>query len=222
MSETIAAAPGAARGEVRARILDDPGVVLEDPAVMRALMDRVRAGARSADGKVVDLRSVAMDRLEERLDRLEATHATVIAAAYDNLAGTQQVHRAILRLLDAQTLDAFAVALDAEVGPTLHLSAIELLVECDAGPGAAVGALRPAARGALGDRLAGLARGRVTLARVADGSEAALALDLGPDGPPALLLLGSDDPDHLAPGQGTELLEFLAGVVERTLRRWLE
>ena len=54
------------------------------------------------------------------------------------------------------------------------------------------------------------------------GSEAALTLDLGRGRLPGLLLLGSGDPDQFAPGQGTELLEFLAGVLERTLCRWLE
>ncbi len=48
---------------------------------------------------VVDLRGIAMERLEERLDRLEDTHRSVIAAAYDNLAGTNSIHRAVLRLL---------------------------------------------------------------------------------------------------------------------------
>ena len=221
MSETIAAAPDAATGEVRSRILDNPEMVLEDPALMRALMDRVRAGGRSPDGKVVDLRTVAMERLEERLGRLEAAHATVIAAAYDNLAGTQQIHRAILRLLDAGTLEAFVDALGAEIGQILRLRSVRLLVEGDA-PGDPAGALVPVARGTLAARRGGASPAPVELRRAGDGSEAALALDLGPHGPPALLVLVSPDPDHLSPGQGTELLEFLGGVVERALRRWLE
>ena len=227
MSGPIAAAPGAVTGEMRARIVDDPDLVLEDPAVMRALLDRVRAeGRRSADGKVVDLRTVAMDRLEERLDRLEAAHRTVIAAAYENLAGTQQIHRAALRLLEAGTLDEFAETLAADVAGTLRLRSVALLIEGEAAPQES-GALRIVPHGTIAARRGG-APSRVGLRREAPrahepeapGSEAALALDLGEGAPLALLVLSSDDPEHLAPGQGTELLEFLAGVVERALRRW--
>ena len=64
---------------------------------MRALL----AADRSALGRnVVDLRGVLVDRLEERLDRLEDTHREVLAAAYENVAGTNQVHRACLALLE--------------------------------------------------------------------------------------------------------------------------
>ncbi|MGB0798616.1 MAG: DUF484 domain-containing protein, partial [Planktomarina sp.] len=76
---------------LREKILNNPGVILDDPDVMRAL---VSADDLMRGGNVVDLRGIAMDRLETRLDRLEETHKSVIAAAYDNLAGTNQIHRA--------------------------------------------------------------------------------------------------------------------------------
>ena len=64
---------------------------------MRALLQ----ADRSAKGRnVVDLRGVLVDRLEERLDRLEDTHREVLAAAYENVAGMNQVHRACLALLE--------------------------------------------------------------------------------------------------------------------------
>ena len=264
MSDTTVA-PG---GDLRARILRDPDLVLGDPTLMRALVAR---GDGRAGGKVVDLRSVAMARLEARLDRLEAAHRTVIAAAYDNLAGTQQVHRAILRLLEAPDLAAFVAGLSGEVASILRLDAVRLLIEDDAAseparreaevvpimggtapvvagsapepageaPGLGVAAMpRPVPRGFLRERLASgggalppvsLCSGAGLLAEIgalpdgsAIGSEACLALDLGPEGPRAALLLGSRDPDQFAPGQGTELMEFLAGVLARALRRWLD
>jgi uncharacterized protein len=53
----------------------------------------MRAHAQAAERRglgrnVVDLRGVLVDRLEERLDRLEDTHREVLAAAYENVAGT--------------------------------------------------------------------------------------------------------------------------------------
>ena len=79
------------------QILADPALILEDHELMRALLQ----ADRSAPGRnVVDLRGVLVERLEERLDRLEDTHREVLAAAYENVAGTNQVHRACLALLE--------------------------------------------------------------------------------------------------------------------------
>jgi uncharacterized protein YigA (DUF484 family) len=84
--------------DVRSRIMSDPAALLEDKDIMRAL---VAANEKTMGGNIVDLRGIAMERLEARLDRLEDTHRNVIAAAYENLAGTNQINRAILRMMDA-------------------------------------------------------------------------------------------------------------------------
>ena len=90
--------------DIRDRILSAPEAVLEDQDVMRAL---VSASERAMGGNVIDMRGIAMDRLEGRLGRLEDTHRSVIAAAYENLSGTNQIHRAILQLLDAPDFGEF-------------------------------------------------------------------------------------------------------------------
>ncbi|CAN0600428.1 unnamed protein product, partial [Ectocarpus sp. 12 AP-2014] len=54
--------------DVRTRILQQPDVILEDIDVMRAL---IAANDRTMGGNIVDLRGVAMERLEARLQRLE-------------------------------------------------------------------------------------------------------------------------------------------------------
>ena len=64
---------------LREGILSNPDVILGDDQLMRALL---AADRRAALGRnVVDLRGVLVDRLEERLDRLEGTHREVLAAA---------------------------------------------------------------------------------------------------------------------------------------------
>jgi uncharacterized protein YigA (DUF484 family) len=52
-------------------------------------------------------------------------------------------------------------------------------------------------------------------------TEACLKLDFGPGRLPAMLVLGSDDPQHFTPQQGTDLLAFFGGVFERVMRRYL-
>ena len=71
--------------DLRERIITRPDVILEDKDLMKALIE---ANERAMGGNIVDLRGIAMERLEARLDRLEDTHRSVIAAAYENLAGT--------------------------------------------------------------------------------------------------------------------------------------
>ena len=70
-----------------------------------------------------------VDRLEERLDRLEDTHREVLAAAYENVAGTNQVHRACLALLEPADFAGFLRALTRDVAPILGVEVIRLGLE---------------------------------------------------------------------------------------------
>lgn len=216
---------------VRAAILSQPNVILDDPDVMNAL---VAANERAMGNNVVDLRGIAMDRMETRLDQLEDTHRSVIAAAYENVAGTQQIHRAILQLLDPQGLDTVLDDLGGPVADILRVDAVRLVLETADDARVAIQsshlALGPQGFVAayLGQTQPGPCRD-VTLRAAGPGtaeiygqtgiaSEACLALDLGT---PGLLLLGSRDAQMFGPHQGTDLLGFFGGVVERVLRRWL-
>jgi uncharacterized protein YigA (DUF484 family) len=222
--------------DLRAKIIADPNVLLEDHDVMRAL---VGANEDRMGSNVVDLRAIAMERLEARFDRLEDTHRNVIAAAYDNLAGTNQVHRAILRMMDATTFDAFLADLAGAVSDTLRVDAIRLVIESDA-PEAAedmgpIVAVVPA--GFVDDYITlgrNLPARKITLRAFQNAgaslygdraghvhSEACLKLDLGDGHLPAMVVMGCADPQQFTPQQGTDLLTFFAGVFERMMRRWL-
>lgn len=226
--------------QVRDRIMSDPDQILEDPELMRAL---VGAADDMRGGNVVDMRALAMERLEARLDRLEDTHRNVIAAAYENLAGTNMIHRAILELLEHDSFDAFLGALAGPVADTLRVDGMRLILETGgdrstAHLGDLENTLGLAEKGWV-SLFAGLAKGgqprRVTLRQIDGGdheiygakadairSEACLTLDLGAKRLPGMLILGAEDPHQFAPGQGTDLLGFFAGVLERALRRFLK
>ena len=222
--------------ELREKIIANPDVLLEDVDVMRAL---VGANDDNQGSNVVDLRAIAMDRLNARFDRLEDTHRNVIAAAYDNLAGTNQVHRAILRMMDATEFAQFLTDLSGDVADILRVDAIRLVLE-SSDPDALTNdnetvAVMPA----------GYVDGYITLGRNMPArqitlrelpkiggslygeraayikSEACLKVDLGPDRMPAMLVMGSEDPQLFTSQQGTDLLTFFAGVFERVVRRWL-
>lgn len=223
--------------DLRNRILAEPESVLEDRDVMKAL---VGANERHMGGNVVDLRGIAMEQLENRLDRLEDTHRAVIAAAYENVSGTNQVHRAVLQLLEAADFRDFLRTLGADVAATLRIDCIRLVLEtrrdgATADLGEANGVLHIVQPGIIADYVAqGAGTGRsITLRAAGAGadefhgagtrirSEALLLLDLGAGRRPGLLLLGSGEKERFQPSQASDLLAFLAGAFERMMRRWL-
>lgn len=223
---------------LREAIISRPDVILDDSGVMKAL---IGANERAMGANIVDLRGIAMDRMETRLDRLENTHRSVIAAAYENVAGTQQIHRAVLKIMEPATLDVFLQDLGGEVADILRVEAVKLVLEAkqsDVNP-----ALRDhsdvltiADPGFVESYLAQNRQGtprQVTLRQIQRGSEfihgkmaaqiqseACLMLDFGAGKLPGLLVLGSQDHNMFGAQQGTDLLVFFAGVLERTLRRW--
>lgn len=225
---------------LREKILSDPAAILADADVMRALID---ANANALGENVIDLRGIMMNRLESRLDRLEDTHRTVIAAAYDNLAGTTQVHRAVLAMLEPRDFDTFLTRLETEVRQILRVDDIKIVFEAHATDAQAEQSLEQTnsviviqdksftelyiSQGAGGPRnmaTRAIPKGGVQvygdMARHLK-SEACIKLDLGSQRLPAMLCLASIDPDKFSPQQGTDLLTFFGGVVERLISHWL-
>lgn len=224
---------------LREAIIAQPDVILDDKDVMHAL---IAANEKIMGANIVDLRGIAMDRLETRLDRLEDTHRSVIAAAYENLAGTNQIHRAILRMLDPVEFEVFLRDLGGDVAEILRVDSVRLVLETAQSE-------QDKALSSLGEVLtvqpAGyvdsyLTQGRggaprhVTLRQLQEGdtsiysdkagwirSEACLKLDFGTGRLPGMLALGAEDPHMFGPQQGSDLLVFFAGVFERIMRRWL-
>lgn len=222
------------RAELRDRILSDPELVLQDRDVMRAL---VAAAEAARGGNVVDIRGVAMNRLETRLDSLEDTHRSVIAAAYENLSGTNQIHRAVLELLAPHSFSALVETLEGPLRDSLRADSLRLVLEAHDEAEAAfpTDALCAVPAGFIADYVATpRSDRRVILRRVESttetiygddtphvGSEALLLLDLGEGRLPGMLALGSFDAQQFRATQGTDLLDFFGSCFERVMRRWL-
>lgn len=214
--------------ETRGKLLADPGVILADRDLMRALVE-----ARDAEigENVVDIRGRAMEALESRLDRLELQHESVIAAAYDNQSGTAVVHRAVIGLLESADLAEFTDSLQAEIAPLLRIETLRLLIEADPAtpnlpedvvvvPEGAVARLISAGRRApRGNDIVLRAASPITqpIHGRAVASEALLPLDLGAKHPRALLLFGSADAQRFMPAHGTDLLRFFGQVFRLVL-----
>lgn len=222
-------------GAIRARILAEPGLVLDDGAVMAALLESSAPPGRN----VVDLRGALVARLETRLDALTRTHRSVIAAAYENLAGVAQVHRAALSLIEAEDVGAFLRALLDETPEIVAVDHARLCLECEAEPALAAAGVDPAlmarvvalpplgvdAYTALGET-----RGREEVwlrptpaeaeliwgeAAPEARSEALIGFDL--HGRRGLAAFASEDPARFSPEHGADLVRFLGDVIARRL-----
>nr|WP_319247406.1 DUF484 family protein [uncultured Celeribacter sp.] len=226
--------------DLREKIISEPEMILDDQDVMRALM---AANDVAAGDNVVDLRGIALDRLEDRLDRLQDTHREVIAAAYENLTGTNQIHRAVLQLLESRDFTGFLTLLSTEVAQTLRVDAVRLLLETrieEADPALEkLSTVLVTAEPGYSEAYVTLGRNvpmrPVTLRKLPAGgrdlygeaaagliqSEALMVLDLGPGRRPGMLVFGSEDPQMFTPAQATDLLQFFAGAFERMMQRWL-
>lgn len=223
-------------------VLSDPDMILEDRDLMDAL---IAANERQQGNNIVDMRGMAMDRLQTRLGRLEDTHRSVIAAAYENLAGMNQIHRAVLKLMDQPNFEAFMMAFSQDIPTILRVDTMRLVLEsAEAEKGAEApqklkSVLSFLPRGAIGEYLR---NGRdvplrpVTLRQIAPRSNAAaffgakapemhsealVKLDLGEGRMPAMIAMGAEDPHHFRANQGTDLLVFFGQVVERLVRKHL-
>jgi uncharacterized protein YigA (DUF484 family) len=242
-AETRPESPPVFPGDWRTRVIEDPELILEDRDLMRAL---ISANDRQMGGNIVDMRGIAMERLQNRLDRLEDTHRSVIAAAYENLAGTNQIHRAVLSLLDQRDFTTFLTALGTDVAGILRVDRIRLVLESTEATETEAprvqkleDVLTVTTPGFVEDYVTGgrdIPTKQVTLRQVTSGSyrifgdeaanwirsEALIRLDLGEGRLPGLLVMGAEDPHQFRPTQGTDLLTFFAGVFERLMRGWLD
>ena len=109
----------------RAELLADPSIILDDKELMESLLT---ATDIKLGNNVVDLRHVAMSRLTHKLGELEGTHKSVVAAAYQNLLGTKQIHQAVIELMSMNNLDQFALSLKSDLLKILNVDCIFILV----------------------------------------------------------------------------------------------
>ena len=225
---------------VRAELLADPSIILNDQELMDSLLAAtdIKLGTN-----VVDLRHVAMNRLSDKLGALEGTHQSVVAAAYQNLLGTKQIHQAVIQLLGKKSLEEFVISLKSELLKTLSVDCIYILLEK---PDGSVGSIIPTNYGPnIQTVMQGFVKTYITQggltelskvklrkatsvtnqlfedASVKIESEACVQLNLDENQNIGMITFGSSDADFFEPGQGTDLLKFFASACEKMLERWI-
>ena len=191
---------------------------------------------RRDDGEdVVDLQQFMLDRLRREVAQLKESRDDLLYTGRANMASTGRIHQAVLAILEARSFEHLIDTVVTDVGVILDLDAVTLCVE-QAQDGPAPSRIRGVHQLEAGtvEALLGPKRTHAFLSDIQGepelfGSAAGLVrsagflrMNISSATPPALLALGSRKPDHFDPGQGSELLQFLAQSLEATIRQWLE
>lgn len=194
------------------------------------LLRMMTAPERFGGDTIVDLHRFQMQSLREEIAGLRDCASEVIETSRANLAIQNRTHSAVLALVAAPDLpclmrvvgDDLPLLLDVDVAcvGVEYRDGVQLLIE-DA---------RPLPTGTI-ERLLGDDRDLVLFRSLQDDgtlfgagsglvqSAAIARLNCGESAPAAILGFGTRTPGAFHPGQGTELLRFLAKMVEICLAR---
>lgn len=215
---------------VAAFLRDHPDFLMRNPE----LAAQLAAPARwPGGGTLVDLQHYMNQKLRRELDQMRGCAEHLITTTRSNMTTQQRTHKAVLAALCAPGMAELAVVVAEELPPLLEIDAAALSFETGttalpalAAPG--VGRLPAGAvAAAMGDRevvLCGSTAGDPAVFGAAAGlvqSFALARLRLADDQPQGLLALGSRAERTFVAGQATDLLSFLARVVEQAVRRWV-
>jgi uncharacterized protein YigA (DUF484 family) len=184
---------------------------------------------------VVDMQHFMLQRLRHDLTRLKAQQRALIATSRSNLTSQGRIHAAALAIISATSFEQLIQTVTTDLAVLLDVDVVTIGVESSTGPQPRL--LRQGIqllRRGMVDELLGAKRdsllrhdirGDATLFGAAAGlvrSEALLRIEVSDRAPTGLLCIGTRRPEKFQPGQGTELLCFLANVLERTIAAWLD
>ena len=189
---------------------------------------------KGAAGKgVADFQSYMIERLKADKEQASASARDLVETSRANMNNQQRIHKAVLLLLEARNFEEFIQTITMELASLLDVDIAVLVVEADGEsiPHIQTNGIRVIPEGTtakwmegknvlLQDNISGIEAiygGGATLVQ----SQILLRVDIAMDTPPAILAFGSRHPDMFAEGQATDQILFLARVIERCFRTWL-
>ncbi len=183
---------------------------------------------------VLDMQAFMLRRLQSELRGMKMREAALLAAAETNAAVQARVLKAAQALLGARSFENLIRVINEDLPGMLSVETISLCVETEQplpGKGRDIGVIvmKAGTIGSLfsGDETVALhaemggERAIFGAAAGAVRSVALLRLRFGPGLPTGLLALGAGEADGFDGRQGTDLLAFVARVIEFCVRRWL-
>ncbi len=215
--------------EVIAFLKANPKFLQQNPGAV----DYLVPPKNGADKKVKDFMSFMVEKLKQDKEKVVSTARELIDNARSNMNNQQRIQNVILRLLEAATFEEFIQIITMDMATMLDTDICVLVVESDGTdiPHIHTSGIRMVPAGTIDKWMAGknsLLQANISGIEVIYGgaytlvqSQALLRVDISMNTPPAVLAFGSRDPMMFEDGQGTDQIAFLARVVERQFRTWL-
>lgn len=188
---------------------------------------------KSDDKNVTDFQSFMIKRLKDDKEKVIETTQSIVENVRSNMNNQQRIHKVILRLLEARNFEEFIHVITMDMSSMLDTDISVLVVESNGQdiPHITTSGIRVLPEGTIDKWMDGqnvLLQSNISGIEAVFGgganlvqSQALLRVGISTDTPPAILAFGSRDPMMFQDGQGIELVAFLAQVVERSFRNWL-
>ncbi|MDE2486695.1 MAG: DUF484 family protein [Alphaproteobacteria bacterium] len=207
---------------VRRFLSDNPDFIREDVGLLGEL------GLKVAAGNVVDFGPAALARVHAAQQREATQRQQLEETARANFSAQAQTHGAVVDLLDARNHSDLAWRLDELAQARFGLAAAVIALEADERVPAGWKMLVQGQVDMILDgpqRLARMGFAPTALGLFGDKAEkvrsmAMVRMAIWEPSRQGVLAFGSADPAGFTPDMGTELVAFLARVVERTAERW--
>lgn len=205
-----------------------PNFLNEHPELVEMLVPPTR---RTEDG-VVDMQRFMVERLRGQVDQLRSAQHEMLSTTRTNQDILTRIHAAVVAVIAANSFERLIHLVTHDLARLLDVDIVSLCVEGNAEtppprgvhvlPAGAIDALIGPGNSALlqSDAVANPAVFGVRAAHVR--AQALVRLHVGTGAPAGLLAFGSLDPNGYNQGHSTELLQFLAQVLENTIRAWLD
>ena len=227
--------------KLREEILAKAHEILNDETLLRAL---IGASDKNLGSKIVDLRSVAIQKMDGELKKLKRSNQQVIATAYENLVGMKQVHQVVLKSLEQNNFDEFVTNLNTEACDVLRVDCIKLglethsLLQNTEKNGSKLSKLLDLYPVDFVDTYISQGENNgsddIILRPIPKGSEqlygkisktlrseGCIKLKIGNEKIVGILALASKEREKFTAQQGVELLKFMGSVFERRISHWL-
>lgn len=183
---------------------------------------------------VVDFQSALLERLKTDKTRAQKLQRELIDTVRANMSNYNRIQTAILILLEAETFEEMIQTLSDDFPVLLDVDTVQTVIESTSKeiPFVNQSGIRFARQGTVqkwlgtGDALLqSNINGHEEIFGPGAGlvkSQALLRLEISPKTPAGILAFGSRDPDAFNPDQAIDQIGFLAQVVERCFRLWLD
>lgn len=184
---------------------------------------------------VIDMQQAILKRFRSEIEKLKDERTEIIANSKQNQIVQNRVQAAVISIIQATTFEKMIHVVTHELPELLDVDFITLAIEANAdapkrapvrgvyvlAPGAIDAAIGPDKHARLRSHIAGEDAFFGEVSRFVK-SDVLMRLKVSSGSPDAVMCFGARDPEAFGPDMATELLFFLAKVLENTMRAWLD